>query len=125
MKLLRHSAVVALLSKSLAEEENAARLLNQVARINVGGSNAVGDRASVRGSLINFGMPAYRPAVAATIFPETDGPSGSNQASLHRQPSDGYQAASGTLPQPGNKTLRSGHPGDLPHPRADRREVRC
>src|ERR1700741_700322 len=29
---LRHSAVVALLSKSLAEEENADQLLNQVAR---------------------------------------------------------------------------------------------
>jgi Mn-containing catalase len=29
---LRHSAVVALLSKSLAEEENADQLLNQIAR---------------------------------------------------------------------------------------------
>jgi Mn-containing catalase len=29
---LRHSAIVALLSKSLAEEENADQLLNQVAR---------------------------------------------------------------------------------------------
>jgi Mn-containing catalase len=29
---LRHSAVVALLSKSLAEEENSAQLLNQVSR---------------------------------------------------------------------------------------------
>jgi Mn-containing catalase len=29
---LRHSAVVALLSKSLAEEENSDQLLNQVAR---------------------------------------------------------------------------------------------
>jgi len=29
---LRHSAVVALLAKSLAEEENADQLLNQVAR---------------------------------------------------------------------------------------------
>jgi Mn-containing catalase len=29
---LRHSAIVALLSKSLAEEENAGQLLNQIAR---------------------------------------------------------------------------------------------
>jgi len=29
---LRHSAIVALLSKSLAEEENADQLLNQIAR---------------------------------------------------------------------------------------------